>query len=71
MTSDSPHHTRQIAHPEWCARVDEVSTRAEQTRREMFRRFAHTPILIVGTHFATLTAGRIETDGPNLNCWVP
>ena len=52
----------QIAHPEACKNVDEGSTRAEQTRREMFRRFADTPTLIIGTRFATPTAGRLVTD---------
>ena len=63
ITGDFLHHPCQIAHPEWCANVDEDSTRAEQTRREIFRRFVDTPTLIIGTHFATPTAGRLVTDG--------
>ena len=63
ITGDFLHHPCQIAHPEWCANVDEDSARAEQTRRDMFARFADTPALIIGTHFATPTAGRLVTDG--------
>ena len=63
ITGDFLHHPCQIAHPEWCANVDEDSTLAEKTRREIFQRFADTPTLIIGTHFATPTAGRLVTDG--------
>jgi len=63
ITGDFLHHPCQMAHPEWGAVVDEDSNQAEQTRRAMFERFAGSPTLIIGTHFATPTAGRLVKDG--------
>mgnify|MGYP003672951457 CR=1 FL=1 len=36
---------------------------AVATRRKMFGEYADTPTLIIGTHFAGPTAGRLVTDG--------
>ena len=33
------------------------------TRREMYARLADEPILVIGTHFATPTAGFLKKDG--------
>ena len=33
------------------------------TRRAMFGRLADSPVLVIGTHFAGATAGRIVRDG--------
>lgn len=63
ITGDMLHHPCQLAHPEWGAVVDEDKGLAVQTRLDVFRRFADTPTLVIGTHFATPTAGRIVSDG--------
>lgn len=34
-----------------------------QTRRDVFGRLAGTPTLVIGTHFAGATAGRVVRDG--------
>ena len=63
ITGDFMHHPCQIARPEWSAAPDSDPERARQTRAEVFARFADTPTLIIGTHFATPTAGHLVRDG--------
>jgi glyoxylase-like metal-dependent hydrolase (beta-lactamase superfamily II) len=63
ITGDFMHHPCQIAHPEWSTLADTDPGQAIETRRRMFRRLAGTPVLIIGTHFAGATAGRLVTDG--------
>ncbi|MBT6095883.1 MAG: MBL fold metallo-hydrolase [Rhodospirillaceae bacterium] len=63
ITGDMLHHPCQMAHPEWGAVVDEDKPQAVQTRHDVFSRFAGTPTLVIGTHFAAPTAGRIVRDG--------
>lgn len=63
ITGDLMHHPGQIAHPEWCAVVDSDVDQAQDTRRDFLARFADTPTLVIGTHFAGPTAGRLVRDG--------
>jgi glyoxylase-like metal-dependent hydrolase (beta-lactamase superfamily II) len=63
ITGDFMHHPCQIARPEWSAAVDSDPERAARTRRDVFEKFADTPTLIIGTHFATPSAGRLVRDG--------
>ncbi len=63
ITGDFVHHPCQMAHPEWAAGVDYDPVASTRTRREMFGRLAGAPTLVIGTHFASPTAGRIVRDG--------
>ncbi len=63
ITGDLMHHPVQCAHPEWGASVDVDPGQAEKTRREFLARCADRPVLVIGTHFAGPTAGRIVRDG--------
>jgi glyoxylase-like metal-dependent hydrolase (beta-lactamase superfamily II) len=63
ITGDFMHHPCQIARPDWSTLADSDAEQAIETRRRMFRRLAGTPVLIIGTHFAGVTAGRLVTDG--------
>lgn len=63
ITGDFMHHPCQIAHPEWETTADTDAAAGIQTRRSMFDRLAGTPVLIIGTHFAGATAGRLVRDG--------
>ncbi|MCP5041562.1 MAG: MBL fold metallo-hydrolase [bacterium] len=63
ITGDLMHHPGQIAHPEWCSNADSDRARALDTRRGFLARYAETPTLVIGTHFAGPTAGRLARDG--------
>ena len=63
ITGDFVHHPCQMARPAWAATVDFDQNASTATRREVFARLAGTPTLIIGTHFAGATAGRIVRDG--------
>jgi len=63
ITGDLMHHPAQCSHPEWHSIADSDAAQAEQTRRDFLARYADRPVLVIGTHFATPTAGRIHRDG--------
>ena len=63
ITGDMTHSPCQLAHPEWTAKVDFDQAQSQATRRAFFDRYADGPVLIIGTHFPTPTAGKIVTDG--------
>jgi glyoxylase-like metal-dependent hydrolase (beta-lactamase superfamily II) len=63
ITGDLMHHPAQCAHPEWQSSADADGAQAERTRREFLARYADRPVLVIGTHFAAPTAGRIVRDG--------
>ena len=63
ITGDFMHHPCQIAHPEWASTADSDPEMGVRTRERMFETLAGTPVLVIGTHFAGATAGRIVRDG--------
>jgi glyoxylase-like metal-dependent hydrolase (beta-lactamase superfamily II) len=63
ITGDSMHHPCQIARPQWSSTADTDPAAAQQTRERMLTGLADAPILVIGTHFAGCTAGRIVRDG--------
>jgi glyoxylase-like metal-dependent hydrolase (beta-lactamase superfamily II) len=63
ITGDFVHHPCQLARPEWAATVDYDQAASTATRREVFGRLADGPTLVIGTHFAGPTAGRVVRDG--------
>jgi glyoxylase-like metal-dependent hydrolase (beta-lactamase superfamily II) len=63
ITGDLTHHPAQIAHPEWRSSADWDGDMGEATRRAFIERYADRPVLVIGTHFATPTAGHIVRDG--------
>ena len=63
ITGDFLHHPCQIAHPEWSSTADWDPAEAQRTRERMFAELAGAPVLVLGTHFAGATAGRILRDG--------
>src|SRR5262249_25072566 len=63
ITGDFLHHPCQIAHPEWASTADSDAAMGVATRERMFAQLAGTPVLVIGTHFAGATAGRIVRDG--------
>ena len=63
ITGDFMHHPCQIARPEWSSTADSDPLQARSTREQMLTNLARTPTLVIGTHFAGRTAGRILRDG--------
>ena len=63
ITGDFMHHPCQIAHPEWSTLADSNPEQGIETRHSLFQRLAGSPVLVIGTHFAGVTAGHIVRDG--------
>ena len=63
ITGDMTHHPCQMAHPDWAANVDVDPAQSTATRRAFYARYADQPVLIIGTHFASPTAGKLKRDG--------
>jgi glyoxylase-like metal-dependent hydrolase (beta-lactamase superfamily II) len=63
ITGDFLHHPCQMARPDWSSAADHDPALAHRTRRDMFEALAGTPVLVIGTHFAGATAGRVLRDG--------
>ena len=63
ITGDLVHHPGQFAQPGWEDKADSDPALADRTRRDFMARYADTPTLVIGTHFAGPTAGRLVRDG--------
>lgn len=63
ITGDFVHHPCQFARPDWGSSADSDPAQADRTRKAFMVRYADTPTLIIGTHFAGPTAGRLVRDG--------
>jgi glyoxylase-like metal-dependent hydrolase (beta-lactamase superfamily II) len=63
ITGDLVHHPIQLAKPRASSTFDFDGARSIATRQEFFKRYADRDILILGTHFAPPTGGRIVTHG--------
>ena len=65
ITGDIVHHPCQIAHSDWTL-ADHDPAVAIDTRARLFGEWADLPVLVIGTHFATPTAGYVISDGDRL-----
>jgi glyoxylase-like metal-dependent hydrolase (beta-lactamase superfamily II) len=63
ITGDFIHHPCQMAHPEWGSAFDFDPAASTRTRQRVFADLAGKPVLVIGTHFAAPTAGRVVRDG--------
>ena len=46
---------------DWCSPADYDQAAARATREAMLEQFADDDVLVIGTHFATPTAGHVKT----------
>lgn len=72
ITGDIAHHPCQLARPHWNSLADMDPPAAEATRRRVFGGLAGRKVLVIGTHFAGPTAGRVVRDGDAFRlmvCW--
>ena len=63
ITGDMSHHPCQLAHPDWSPAFDSDRNASAATRARLFAEWADTPMLVIGTHWAGPTAGRVRRDG--------
>ena len=66
ITGDCVHHPCQMAHTDWCSSADYDQDQGRRTRESLLENYVDRDVLIIGTHFATPTAGhikRLETGG--------
>ena len=63
ITGDMVHHPVQLAEPGWSSHPDSQPERATQTRKDFVARYGDTDVLVIGTHFAGATAGKIVKTG--------
>jgi glyoxylase-like metal-dependent hydrolase (beta-lactamase superfamily II) len=63
ITGDLMHHPLQCAAPNVCSRFDDDQAEALATRVRFLREQADRDVLVLGTHFAAPTAGRVVADG--------
>lgn len=62
ITGDTMHHPCQIARPDWAVTFDEDQAAAISSRKHLLQDAADSAVLIIGTHFASPTAGKIVRD---------
>lgn len=62
ITGDFLHHPCQFVHPEWTSAFDADPDKGRETRNAMFERYCEQRTLIIGTHFATPSAGYLVRD---------
>lgn len=60
ITGDCFHHPCQMTRVDWCSSADFDQPAGRETREKLLDRFSETDVLIIGTHFATPTAGHIK-----------
>jgi len=60
ITGDSFHHPCQMTRSDWCSSADYDREQGQQTREQLLEKFVDSDVLIIGTHFATPTAGHIK-----------
>ncbi len=63
ITGDMLHHPMQLADPDLSSMFDTDPDESRATRRHAFPRWADGRTLVIGTHFGTPTAGRLEARG--------
>jgi len=63
ITGDLMHHPVQCADPDVCSNFDSDRAQALATRVRFLREQADRDVLVLGTHFAAPTAGRVVSDG--------
>jgi glyoxylase-like metal-dependent hydrolase (beta-lactamase superfamily II) len=60
ITGDCIHHPCQMSRTDWCSSADFDRHQGEHTRNELLERYVDSAVLIIGTHFATPTAGHVK-----------
>jgi glyoxylase-like metal-dependent hydrolase (beta-lactamase superfamily II) len=71
ITGDCIHHPCQIEHLDWASSADFDQAASTTTRVELMEKYVNRDILIIGTHFATPTAGHLKAkDNGDEGYWL-
>ena len=60
ITGDCIHHPCQMTRTDWCSSADSDQAQGQKTRESLLERMVDTDVLVIGTHFATPTAGHVK-----------
>ncbi|HCD27613.1 MAG TPA: MBL fold metallo-hydrolase [Gammaproteobacteria bacterium] len=60
ITGDCIHHPVQMTKTDWCSSADFDQKQGQDTRELLLRRYVDKDTLVIGTHFATPTAGYVK-----------
>lgn len=60
ITGDCFHHPCQMTHVDWCSSADFDQSAGRATREKFLDEYADSDVLVIGTHFATPTAGHVK-----------
>ena len=60
ITGDCIHHPCQMTRTDWCSSADYDQAQGRDTREALLARLADSDVLVIGTHFATPTAGHVR-----------
>ena len=60
ITGDCIHHPCQMTRTDWCSSADTDQKQGRQTREALLEDLAEREVLVIGTHFATPTAGKVR-----------
>ena len=63
ITGDCIHHPVQMTRTDWFSSADFDQDQTRATRETLLKSYVDSDVLIIGTHFATLTAGYIRSLG--------
>lgn len=63
ISGDLMHHPIQCAEPDWAVHFDVDAEAARVTRRAFLEKQAESGVLVLGTHFATPSAGHVVSEG--------
>ena len=60
ITGDCIHHPSQMSRTDWCSSADFDQAQGKRTRDDLLAKYVDSEVLIIGTHFATPTAGKVK-----------
>lgn len=60
ITGDCIHHPVQMSRTDWCSSADVDQAQGQRTRASLLERYVDEAVLVIGTHFATPTAGHVK-----------
>lgn len=60
ITGDCIHHPCQMSRTDWCSSADYDAGQGRATRESLLAKYVDTDVLMIGTHFATPTAGHVK-----------